>query len=140
MTRLPTVWPMRPLSQPGMTWLGVAAMVKPKGWPRVQDASKTLPVRQMTPTYCATTVWPLVTADPDPLISVLATSADGGLPDEGILITGALPVVAVTVGNVPPPAEICLPDAASPNFLIMSTTKTSVSVALTPAWELPVLP
>src|SRR5260370_42439823 len=99
MTRLPPVWAMGPLSQPGMTWLGVAAMVKPKGWPRGQDASKTLPVRQMTPTYCATTVWPLVTADPDPLISGLATSADGGLPDEGILIPGALPGAAGSAGQ-----------------------------------------
>src|SRR5260370_1967281 len=111
MTRLPPVWAMGPLSQPGMTWLGVAAMVKPKGWPRVQDASKTLPVPQMTPTYCATTVWPLVTADPDPLISVLATSADGGLPDEGILITGALPGVAVPLRRRPPPSATPLPAA-----------------------------
>src|SRR5580700_4951483 len=130
MTRLPTVWPTRPLSQPGMTWLGVAPMVKPKGWPRVQDASKTLPVRQITPTYWATTVWPLLTAAPDPLISVFATSADGGRPDEGILITGAVPEVAVTVGSAPPPLDTCVPDAESfaPKSLIMSTTKTSVSV------------
>src|ERR1700726_203944 len=109
-TLLPTVWPTRPLSQPGMTWLGVAPMVKPNGWPRVQDASKTLPVRQIAPTYWATTYWPLLTADPDPLIRVLVTSVVGGVPVEGILITGAVPVVAVTVGSVLPPLETWLPD------------------------------
>ncbi len=44
-----------------MTWLGVAPMVKPNGVPRDQEESNTLPVRQMAPTYWATTVWPLVT-------------------------------------------------------------------------------
>src|ERR1700681_3295362 len=111
-TRLPTRWPMRPASRPGMTWVGVAPMVKPNGSPRLQDESKTLPVRQIAPTYWATTVWPLTTAGPDPLISVFVTSLVGGVLDEGILITGALPVVAVTVGSPPPPLETCVPDAA----------------------------
>src|ERR1039457_2525009 len=154
-TRLPTVWPTRPMSHPVMTWLGGgpagetgggrraagAAKTLPRA-PRVQDASKTLPVRQITPTYWATTVWPLLTTGPAPLIRGLVTSVVGGVPVVGILTTGALPVVAVTVGSVPPPSETWVPDAEAfaPNFVIMSTTKTSVSVPLTPAWELPALP
>src|ERR1700749_1656470 len=95
-TRLPTVWPTRPLSQPVMTWLGVAPMVKPNGSPRDQDESNTLPVRQIEPTYWVTTVWPLATTGPEPLISVLVIRPDGGLCD-GILMTGAAPDFAVTV-------------------------------------------
>src|ERR1017187_4788390 len=137
------VLPVFPQPSAGvMTRLGVAPMVKPKGAPRVQDASKTLPVRQITPTYWATTVWPLLTTGPAPLIRGLVTSVVGGVPVVGILTTGALPVVAVTVGSVPPPSETWVPDAEAfaPNFVIMSTTKTSVSVPLTPAWEFPALP
>src|SRR5215470_9852201 len=98
MTRLPTFWPGRPLSQPGMTWLGVAARVKPNGWFRFQEASKTVPDFQMAPTYCTTTVWPLTMAGPVPLTRVLVTSLAGGLPG-GILIFGAVPVTAVTLGR-----------------------------------------
>src|SRR5215467_555332 len=105
-TRLPTVWPIRPLSHPGMTWLGVAAMVKANGCCRVQEASNTVPLRQMAPTYCTTTVCCLAMAGPVPLTSVLVTSLVGGLVD-GILIFGAAPVDAVTVGSGPPPLDTC---------------------------------
>ena len=46
-TRLPTVWPIRPLSQPGMTCSGDAPMTKPNGEPDVQEEPKTFLVRQM---------------------------------------------------------------------------------------------
>ena len=43
---------------------------------------------------------------------------------------GALPLVDVTVGSVPPPSATCSPEAGavSANLAIKSTTKTSVSV------------
>src|SRR6266516_6876913 len=133
-TLLPTFWPTRPLSQPGMTWLGLAAIVKPNGWPRFHEASNTFPDFQIAPTYCTTTVCPLAMAGPLPLTSVLVTSLAGGLLD-GILIFGAAPVVAVTLGSAPPPLDTCWPaaDAFDAKFLIRSTTKTSVSVPLIPA-------
>ena len=46
-TRLPTVWPTRPLSQPGMTCSGDAPMTKPNGEPDDQEEPKTFLVRQM---------------------------------------------------------------------------------------------
>src|SRR5215469_6126470 len=140
-TRLPTVWPIRPWFHPGMTWLGVAAMVKPNGCCRVQEASNTVPLRQIAPTYCTTTVCPLATAGPVPLTSVLLTSLVGGLLD-GILIFGAVPAAAVTVGSEPPPLDTCWPDADAfaAKFLIRSTTNTSVSVPLIPACGLPLVP
>src|ERR1700759_3971084 len=102
-TRLPTVWPTRPLSQPGMTWLGEAPILKLYGRLRDQDESNTVPVRQLTPVYCATTSSPLVTTGPVPLIRVLATSVLGGVTFLGIVILGALPLAALTVGRLPPP-------------------------------------
>src|ERR1039458_1376560 len=142
MTRLPTVCPTRPLSQPVMTWLGVAPIVNPNGSPRDHDESKTLLVRQISPTYWVTTVCPLATTGPDPLIRVLVTSPAGGFPDLGMVMVGAVPALAVTVGSEPPPLDTVLPeaDAVFGNSLIMSTTNTSVSLAVTPAWEFPVLP
>ena len=56
------------------------------------------------------TYWPLATFGPLPLISVLVTSPEGGL-SAGIVIVGALPVWAVTVGRVPPPLDSWVPDA-----------------------------
>ena len=56
------------------------------------------------------TYWPLTTFGPLPLISVLVTRADGGL-FAGIVIVGALPVWAVTVGRLPPPFDSWAPDA-----------------------------
>src|ERR1700744_5413960 len=101
--RLPTVCPTRPVSQPGMTWLGVAPILKLYGRLRDQDESNTVPVRQLTPVYWATTSSPLVTVAPVPLIRVLETSVLGGVTPLGILIVGAAPVVALTVGRLPPP-------------------------------------
>src|SRR5205823_2636377 len=113
-TRLPTVWPVRPLSQPGMTWLGFLPMMKLNGWPRFQEASNTepspLPVRHSAPTYCTTTVWLALTAGPLPLTSTLVTSLAGGWPD-GTLIFGAAPAAAVTLGSAPPPLDTCWPVA-----------------------------
>ena len=47
MTRLPTVWPARPVSHPEITCSGFAPMTKPNGEPDVQEESKTFLVRQM---------------------------------------------------------------------------------------------
>ena len=125
-----------------MTWLGVAPIVKPNGVPRDHDESKTLLVRQIAPTYWLTTVWPLATTGPLPLTRVLTTSPVGGFPDFGMVIVGAAPGLAVTLGSEPPPLDTLLPeaDALSANSLIMSTTNTRVSLAFTPACEFPVLP
>src|SRR5512135_3188364 len=130
MTRLPTVCPIRPLSQPVITWLGAAPIVKPNGWPRDHDESNTLPVRQITPTYWVTTVCPLATTGPDPLISVLLTRLVGALCPELTVMAGAVPVLALTVGRAPPPLDTGVPvaDALSGKALIMSTTNTSVSL------------
>ena len=132
-TRLPTGRPSRPLSQPGMICSGVAPIWKPNGAPLDQEESKTARVRQFRPTYWVTTSWPLATAGPFPLISVLTTSELGG-DVLGIVTVGALPVAGVTVGRLPPPLDRCVPDAdAVPEYdLIMSTTNTSVSVPVTP--------
>src|SRR5215472_3934134 len=131
--RLPTVWLTRPLSHPLITWLGLAPMVKPNGWPPVpcfQDASNTWPVRQFTPVYWTTTVSPWATAGPVPLIRVFDTRLVGGLP-EGILMVGAAPLVSLTVGR-PFPGEAWVPltDALGAKSWSMSTTKTRVSVGL----------
>src|SRR6516164_9498569 len=109
-TRLPTRCPIRPWSQPGMTLLGVAPMVKPNGWLRFQEASNTFPLAQIAPTYCTTTVCPLVTTGPFPCTSVLVTSVVGGLL-AGILMVGALPVTAVTGGRPLPPLDTGVPVA-----------------------------
>src|SRR2546430_14420780 len=129
--RLPTVWPVRPLSQPGMTWLGLLPMTKLNGWPRFQEASNTvpfpLPLRHSAPTYCTTTVWLALTAGPLPLTRTLVTSLAGGLPD-GTLIFGAAPAAAVALGSAPPPLGTCSPvaDAVPAQLLIRSATQTSV--------------
>src|ERR1700739_2113524 len=69
-TRLPTGTPARPSFQPGMTpppsWKlnGI-----PFGWDDVgQVVLNTLAFRQIEPTYSATTVSPLVSLGPAPLI------------------------------------------------------------------------
>src|SRR5262249_57541337 len=114
-TRLPTVWPVRPLSQPGMTWLGFLPMMKLNGWSRFQEASNTvplpLPLRHSAPTYCTTTVWLALTAGPVPLTRTLVTSLAGGL-DAGTLIFGAAPAAAGTLGSPPPPLHPRRPLAA----------------------------
>src|SRR5216683_1642764 len=104
-TRLPTVWPIRPLSQPGMTCSGDAPMVNPNGAPLVHEESKVFPVRQMTPTYWTTSVWPLVTLAPVPLMRVVVVRVFG-VADDGILMVGAVPAAtAATVGSPCPPVE-----------------------------------
>src|SRR5512142_899241 len=110
MTRLPTVWPVRPLSQPGMTCSGDAPMTKPNGEPDVQEEPKTFLVRQMYPVYCATMYSPLTTAGPLPLTSVLATSEPGG-EEEGKVRVGAVPALAASVGRLPPPLDTWAPVA-----------------------------
>ena len=101
-----------------------------------------MPVRQISPTYWVTTVWPLATTGPVPLTRVLVTSDVGAFFDVGIVMVGAAPGLAVTLGSEPPPLDTWLPeaDALFANSLIMSTTKTRVSFAVTPAWEFPDLP
>ena len=88
----------------------------------------------------STTVWPFCTVAPEPLISVLTTSEDGGLwAEDGMVMVGAAPAFAVTEGSEPPPLVTWVPvaEALFANSLIMSTTNTRVSVAVTPAEELP---
>ena len=100
-------------------------------------------MRQLTPMYCATTSWPLVTTGPDPLISVLVTSVFGGVTPLGIVTLGALPVAALTVGRLPPPLDTWDPDAetvAEEYFWRRSMTKTRVSLPVTPSWEFPLVP
>src|SRR5579862_3570821 len=102
MTRLPTVWPARPLSHPEITCAGDAPMTKPNGDPEVQEESKTFLVRQMYPVYWAMTYWPLASLGPLPLIRVLVTRAAGGLL-AGMVMVGEAPAWAATVGSAPPP-------------------------------------
>src|SRR5271168_3616897 len=107
-TRLPTVWPTRPSSQPSITW--PTPIVVPNGWWRDQVESKGFFVRQITPTYWTTMNSPLVTLGPPPLIRVLICSVLGAAVF-GMVIFGPLPAVpAVTLGNAPPPVERHLPD------------------------------
>src|ERR1022692_1340795 len=136
MTRLPIGTPVRPLMKPGITL--VPPRVKLNGVPAEeldgQVELKTLRVRQFTATYCATTVWPATSLGPVPWIRVLTMSLLGGVPF-GIVMTGALPVGAVTDGRAPPPEETCCPDAAAVglNGLIRSMTQTVVSVPFPPS-------
>src|ERR1022692_952710 len=100
-TRLPTVCPTRPLSQPAMTWPSPIGV--PNGSPRVHEASKTFLVRQIMPVYWTTRNWPLVTFGPVPLLRSLTTRVLGAA-FFGIVIVGDLPAApAVTVGSAPPP-------------------------------------
>ena len=74
---------------------------KLNGRPAATDGQvlpNTLPVRQIEPTYCATTVSPLASFGPVPLISVVTDSLAGGA-FFGMLMAGAWPAVAVTVGS-----------------------------------------
>src|SRR5579863_8526617 len=124
-TRLPTVWPTRPLSQPLITWPTPIAV--PNGWWRDQVESKVFFVRQITPAYWTTMNSPLVTFAPRPLIRVLTRSGLGGAVF-GMVIFGPLPAgPAVTLGSAPPPFESHLPagPAVSPTDASMSTTKTT---------------
>src|SRR5579863_1848520 len=139
-TRLPTDCPVRPVSQPVITCDGDASMMKPNGAAFCHDDENVWPVRQMTPVYCTTTLSPLTTFGPVPCASVFVTSLDGGLAPLGIVTVGGSP--GLTVGRLPPPDDTIFPVAAASaaNARIMSTTNTSVSVGLTPAWLFPCLP
>src|SRR3984957_15758459 len=133
MTRLPTVTPARPWFQPFTTW--------PPSWKLNgrpcgsaadgQVALNTLPVRQIEPTYCATTVSPVTSFGPEPLIRVVTDRPAGG-ELFGTVMTGAWPGFAVTVGSLPPPVETCEPVAACVDEYCWSRsiTQTSVSVPL----------
>src|SRR6266581_3296243 len=109
-TRLPMVWPTRPLSQPGMTCSGDAPMTKPNGEPDDQEEPKTFLVRQMYPAYCATRYSPFTTFGPLPLTSVLVTRPPGG-EEDGKDRAGAVPALAATVGRLPPPLDTWAPVA-----------------------------
>src|ERR1700685_3685629 len=106
-TRLPTVWPTRPVSQPGMTWPSPITVAH--GSLRDHEESKTFLVRQFMPVYWTTRYWPFLTTGPGPLISVLTWRVVGAAVF-GMVIVGPLPAApAVTVGSVPPPSEVCVP-------------------------------
>src|SRR5580698_4009835 len=81
MTLDPTRTPGRPSFQPGMTSPpSLNANGSPSAWAEDgQEALNTLPVRQMAPTYWATTVWPVVSFGPVPCTSVVTDSFEGGL-------------------------------------------------------------
>src|SRR5580693_3260125 len=105
-TRLPTVWPTSPVSQPLMTWPTPISVVY--GCLRVQEEPNTFLVRQMTPGYCTISSWLLFTTGPVPLIRVLTVDDFGGELAE-MVMTGALPAAVVTVGSASPPLEVCAP-------------------------------
>src|SRR6185437_4810551 len=136
MTRLPTGTPVSPLTKPGTT--SAAFRAKLNGVPdellEGHVVLKTCLVRQFTATYCATTVWLAASLGPVPWTRVLVTSLLGG-EFLGMVIVGAAPVAALTVGRLPPPPETCLPvaDAVGGNALIRSSTQTVVSLPLTPS-------
>src|SRR5215813_13819560 len=142
MTRLPTGTPTMPVFQAGirrsrLNTVGGAVGCVPDG----QLLLNTLPVRQIEPTYLATMDWCAWIGAPVPWISVLATSWLGGAVF-GTVICGTPPGPAATVGKLPPPLVMCLPDALAfgGKACSRSTTKTSVSVGLTPILELPCAP
>ena len=79
MTRLPTGTPVRPLSSPDHAAAELEAeRLAGRRLADGQDALKTLPVRQIEPTYWATTVSPLASFGPVPLIRVVTDSLAGG--------------------------------------------------------------
>src|SRR5215469_12587405 len=136
-TRLPTGTPVRP-------WLKPASTLPPSWNPNTCPAcdevgqllANTEPVRQSAPTNWATTVSPLVSFGPEPLIRVVTDRLAGG-EVLGTVMTGAWPVLAVTVGSVPPPLDTCGPDAdcVLEYCCSRSTTMTRVSVLFTPSCD-----
>ncbi len=136
-TRLPTVWPTRALSQPGMTCSGEAPMTKPNGEP-CRPGGGAGGEGLLGPPDVADVLGddesPLATVGPSPLISVFVTSPLGG-GEEGKVRVGALPAFALTVGRVPPPLDTWVPDAdaVSEYALSKSTTNTSVVVPVMPS-------
>src|SRR5215467_5924199 len=142
MTRLPVGTPTRPVFQAGIRWSRLNTFGGTVGC--VADGQlllKTLPVRQIEPTYLTTTDWCSLIGAPVPWISVLLTSLAGGA-FFGTLICGTPPTPAATVGRLPPPLVMCLPAALAfgGKACSRSTTHTRVSVGFTPIWELPCAP
>src|ERR1700744_5533190 len=131
-TRLPTVWPTRPVSQPLMTWPSPITVVR--GVLRAQEESKTLPVRQITPVYWTAMSWPAFTTAPVPLIRGLTWRVFGAVVLAGILIVGPAVLFAagaVTVGSAPPPLVDCVPETL-PVVKVEPRSMTNTSVALGP--------
>src|ERR1700727_2476238 len=101
-TRLPTVLPTRPVSQPGMTWPSPITVVK--GPVLVHEDWKDFPVRQMYPLYWTAMSSPFFTTAPLPLMRVLTWRVFGGVALVLILMVGpaVLPAAgATTVGSAP---------------------------------------
>src|SRR5580658_8112163 len=97
-TRLPTVLPTRPVSQPGMTWPSPIGVVN--GVLRAHEESKTFPVRQITPVYWTAMSSPFFTTAPVPLIRVVTESFFGAVTLAGILIVGPAVLPAAGVGDL----------------------------------------
>src|ERR1700733_9625882 len=116
-TRLPTVWPTRPVSQPAMTRPSPITVVS--GVLRDQEEAKTFPVRQIAPVYWNAMSWPFWTTAPVPLMRVWAWRVSGGATSLGIVMVGpaiSLGAGGVTVGSAPPPALVWdPPPPAGPN-------------------------
>src|SRR5215472_2289374 len=139
-TRLPTGTPFRPVLKPLIT---LPPILNPNSCPSGcfavgQLLANTFPVRQMAPTYWATTVSPSASFGPEPLISGVTDRLVGGeLP--GKAMEGATPAdfTGVTVGSPLPPLETCGPDAdCEPEYCCSrSITQTRVSVPLTPSCD-----
>src|ERR1700678_1158698 len=91
-TRLPTVWPTRPVSQPGMTSPSPIRVVN--GSLSAHDDWKILPVRQISPVYWTAMSSPFFTTAPVPLTRALTTS----------FFDGVALVLIVTVGPAVLPA------------------------------------
>src|SRR5580700_11003415 len=95
-TRLPTVCPTSPESQPLMTWPSPITVVN--GWLRDHEESKTFPVRQITPVYWTARSWPLFTFAPVPVIRVLTCRLFGAVVFVLTVIVG--PAVLPDFGGV----------------------------------------
>src|SRR5258708_7413802 len=142
-TLLPTGIPVRPSVQPASTpWPSSTLIGLPTGdCVDGQDEPNTWPVRQFSPTYCATITSPLGVLGPVPLIRVVTDSFAGGACF-GTVMTGACPAFAVTVGSAPPPCETDDPVADAPcgNCWSKSMTQTRVSDPLMPSCDWPAVP
>src|SRR6202034_144267 len=102
-TWLPTRLPTRPSSHPLMTC--PTPIWKPAGVPFFHVELKTLPVRQITPSYWAMSSWPFFTTDPVPWMRVWTCSLDDGAV-LGIRTGGALPADAVPTVGSPVPVTV----------------------------------
>src|SRR5262245_52020872 len=102
-TRLPVFTPVKPSTQPLMTW--ESSRVKEAGSLRSHEASNTLPVLQLRPTYLTTTRSPLATGAPSPWITFRTVVSAGGFTEVGIVIVGFLSPAPLTAGRAPPPPD-----------------------------------